>query len=238
MALDMQSIYILASGGSRAMEALDTITNNLANVNTTGFKQMVIKEMSQRLDENGGDARELFVFPRFQESLVQLDQGGLRESGEPLDFAIDGEGFFKLEGPDGPVYTRDGHFFLDQEGAIVDDHGNRVLGRDDNPILLDPTMPIHVDENGQIYQGGEVIGEIAVESFEKMEPIGSNYYRPAGAQQEARYRLKQGFLEGSNVDPLAQMGELITTQRRFEIYGNLIKSLDQLHQKSNEIGKA
>ncbi len=238
MALDMQSVYILASGGSRAMEQLDTTTNNLANVNTDGFKKMMIKEMSQRLDENGGDANHLFVFPRFQESLIQNSQGALKETQNPLDFAIEGEGFFKIELKGEILYTRNGHFFLDAEGYLVDKSGGFVLDGEDKKIKLDPDKPVNLTKEGVLYQEDQEVAKIAVENFSKTTAVGDTYYKPASKPVAADFRLHQGFKESSNVNAVAEMSSLIVAQRRFEIYSNLIKSLDQLNQKTNDIAKA
>jgi len=238
MALDMQSIYILASGGSRAMEQLDTITNNLANVNTDGFKKLVIREMSQRLEENRSDANHLFVFPRFEKALVQKDQGALYETQNPLDFAIEGEGFFAIMTKDGTMYTRNAHFFLDPDGYVVDRNGNFLLDREGKKIRLDAKEPFSVAPDGTIHQASQPVARIAVEAFEEIEAVGDGYYRPRGAPKEPGYRIHQGFAERSNVDAVREISSMIVAHRRFEIYNNMIKTLDQMNQKTNEIAKA
>ncbi len=238
MALDLQSIYILASGSSRAMEQLDTVNNNLANVNTDGFKKMVIKEMSQRLDENGGDSNHLFVFPRFSQSLLKMEQGPLRQTENPLDFAIEGDGFFKLKTKGGILYSRQGHFFLDQKGFLVDKNGNYLLDSKDKPIKLDPKKPFSLTQEGHIYQEGKRVASLMIENFASLQPVGDTYYKPEGARKETKFKLHQGFLEGSNVNPVIEMSSMIEAHRRFEIYANMIRSLDQLNEKTNEIGKA
>lgn len=233
----MQSIYILASGGSRAMEQLDTATNNLANVNTDGFKKLVIKEMSQRLSENRADANHLFVFPRFKQTLIDLSQGALKQSDSPLDFAIEGEGFFVVESGQERLLTRNGHFHLNQDGFLVDSRGNFVLSEQDSPIELDSKQKITLTKDGSIYQGGDLVARLQIKNYKKVAPLGQNYYK--GEQEsEASYKLHQGFLESSNINPMLQMSELIVAQRRFEMYSNILKNLDQLNQKTNEIGKA
>ncbi len=238
MAVDMQSIYILASGGSRAMEQLDSATQNIANVNTDGFKKLLIKEMSQRLDENGGDANHLFVFPRFKESLVDVTQGALHATHNPLDFAIEGDGFFVVQKGKERVLTRNGHFHLNQEGILVDSRGNFVLDEQNQPIEIDPKNSINVTKEGVIYQQGEEVAKLQIKNYSKVTPLGSTYYKSDGKETKASFTIHQGFLEGSNVNPMLQMSELIIAQRRFEMYSNIIKNLDQLNQKTNEIGKA
>ncbi len=238
MALNLQSIYVLASGSSRAMEQLDTISNNLANVNTSGFKKLLLKEMSQRIEKNGGDSNHLFVFPRFEETPVVDIQGSLKISDNPLDFAIEGKGFFVIESKGGQYLTRNGHFFIDSEGYLVDSKGNYVLDSNDKKIFLDHKKSVSVGEDGVIYQEQQEIAKLKIVANDKIEAVGDNYYKGIGNEIEAEYKILQGYIESSNVNPIKEMTEMITTQRRFDIYGNLIKSLDMLEQKSNEIGKA
>lgn len=238
MALDMQSIYVLASGGSRAMEQLDEVTNNIANLDTNGFKRVLIKEMSQRLDENGADANHLFVFPRFERSIVDISQGALRKTKNPLDVAIDGKGYFVIQKGETTYLTRDGHLFLNSEGYLVDNNGNYILDTQDKPIQLSSSEDIAITPTGEIYQKNEPIAKLQVADFGDVEAVGDGYYKQKGARKEAKYTLKQGFLESSNVNAIAQMTEMINAQRRFEMYNNLIKSIDHINQKTNDIGKA
>ena len=120
MALNIQSMYVLATGSARAMEQADTTSNNIANVNTPGFKRLLLKEMSQRIPQNEGDTSHLFVFSRFEESPVIAEQGPLKKTESRLDFAIEGEGFFVVKARDGEMLTRDGHFLLNEEGYLTD----------------------------------------------------------------------------------------------------------------------
>ena len=238
MALNFQPIYILASGGSRAMEQLDTINNNIANVNTTGFKKLLIKEMSQRIDKNGGDSNHLFVFPRFEDSLVVNEQGALKRSDNPLDFAIKGDGFFAIKTKNKEVLTRNGHFFLNDKGVLVDSVGNEVLDEQNSKITLDYKKDISISKDGVIFQDGERVAKLKIISNDKLKPLGDSYYQPVGNPKETNFELLQGYLENSNVNIVKELSKMITTQRRFDIYANLMKSLDTIEQKTNEIGKA
>jgi len=238
MALNLQSIYVLASGSSRAMEQLDTITNNLANVNTPGFKKLLLKEMSQRIDQNRSDSNHLFVFSRFEDTPVILEQGSLKKTENPLDFAIEGDGFFVIEVKGEEFLTRNGHFLINNEGFLVDSNGNYVLDTQNKKIQIDIKKEVTVGENGAIFQGGEEIARLKIKSFKSVEAFGKSYYKGKVEAKEPNYLVRQGFLESSNVNPIKQMSDMIITQRRFEIYGNLIKSLDAIEQKTNEIGRA
>ncbi len=238
MALDMQATYVLASGGSRAMEQLDTVSNNLANINTTGFKEMVIKEMSQRLDENGGDSNHLFVFPRFKESILNLSQGSLKWTQNPLDFAIEGKGFFVVQRGNQQLLTRNGHFLINNDGYLVDQNGHYVLDIAQKPIRVDGKGTISVSEDGKVFQDGENVATIMIKNYDKIKILGDTYYEPQGDEIAADYKVRQGYLESSNINPLLEMTDMIVAQRRFDMYSNMIKSLDQLNQKTNEIGRA
>ena len=238
MALNLQSIYVLASGSSRAMEQLDTITNNLANVNTPGFKRLLLKEVSQRIDKNSGDSNHLFVFSRFENTPVILEQGSLKKTENSLDFAIEGEGFFAVEVKGEELFTRNGHFLLDNEGFLVDSNGNYVLDDQGGKIQLDMKGEITVIQDGTIFQNGEEIAKLKIKAFKDVEAFGKSYYKGKTEIDEPNYHIRQGFLESSNVNPIKQMSDMIISQRRFEIYGNLIKSLGVIEQKTNEIGKA
>lgn len=238
MAVNFQPIYVLATGGSRAMEQLDAINNNIANVNTTGFKKELIKEMSQRIDKNRGDSNNLFVFPRFEKSLVINTQGSIKKSDSPLDFAIKGDGYFVVKTKSGDFLTRKGHFFINDKGVLVDSLGNEVLNEQNRKIVLDSKKNINVGKDGSIFQDGEKIAKLKVAANDKLKAIGDGYYQGIGKNKNANFEVLQGFLESSNVNPIEEMSKMIVTQRRFDIYTNLMKSLDRLEEKTNEIGKA
>ncbi len=238
MALDMQSIYLLASGGARAMEKLNVTSNNLANVNTDGFKKMVIKQMSQRLEENGGDANHLFVFPRFARSLLDLSQGALQQTGRSLDFALEGEGFFVVQKGTEQFLTRQGHFFLAEDGKLVDTNGHALLDTQNRPIVLEPHTKFVVTPDGKIFQNGTLVAQLLIKNYSDVEAVGLTYYKPRGEEKNAHVTIHQGFIEQANVNPIYEMTALIDAQRKFEIYGNLIKNLDELNTKTNDIAKA
>ncbi|BCD68401.1 flagellar basal-body rod protein FlgG [Nitratiruptor sp. YY09-18] len=220
------------------MEKLDETTNNLANVNTEGFKKVLIKEMSQRLTENSGDANHLFVFPRFERSLVDLEQGALKETKRALDVALDGKGFLVVANNNAQLLTRSGHLFLTPNGELIDRNGNAVLSTQNKPIILDPQKDLQIAKDGKIYQDGEEVAQLRLVDTSDVEPVGDTYYRAKTALTSANAKIEQGYLEQSNVNPMLEITSLIEAQRRFEIYSNIIKNLDQLTQKTNEIGKA
>ncbi len=237
MALTVQPLYVLASGGERALEDLDVITNNLANLNTPGFKRLLLEEMSQHIPENRGDANNLFIFPRFKSTPVVLSQGPLRKTGAPLDLALKGRGFFAVRAKSGELYTRNGHFFIDSLGRLVDSKGNPVLDISGNEIVFQGKGKVVITQDGVVYEGSQQVGILKIVDFNSVVPVGDSYYKGVGSPMPTDAAVLQGYLEGSNVNPVKEMVKLIEAQRVFEIYGNLMRSLDSLNLKSNEIGK-
>ena len=237
MALTVQPLYVLAAGGERAKEQLDVITNNIANVNTPGFKKILMEEFSQHIPKNRGDSYNLLIFPRFKQTDVVLSQGALRRTGNPLDVALKGRGFFAVKTKAGEVYTRNGHFFLDSGGRLVDQNGNPVLDISGREIVLTSETGITITEDGVVYDGDKKAGVLKIVDFQSVKPLGNSYYRGVGQPAATDAAVLQGYLEDSNVNPVKEMVKLIEAQRRFEIYGNLIRSLDQMNLRSNEIGK-
>jgi len=236
MAINFQPIYILASGGERATEQLDTTTNNIANSNTPGFKKLLVREMSQKIPENKGKVGDLLVFPRFMDSPVLNFQGPLIKTENNLDLAIVGDGFFTVESAIGRYYTRNGHFSINQEGYLVDVNGAYVLDENFRRIQIQDGK-FQITPKGEIYQNGQITGKIRVVNLQNLQAIGNSYYQ-GQEQQITNFEIKQGFLEGANLNIVKEMVEMINNHRRFDIYMNLTKSLDMLEGKVNEIGKA
>jgi flagellar basal-body rod protein FlgF len=236
MAINFQSIYILASGGERATEQLDTTTNNIANSNTPGFKKLLVREMSQKIPENKGKVGDLFVFPRFMDSPVLNFQGPLIKTENKLDLAIAGDGFFTVESAVGRYYTRNGHFSINQEGYLVDVNGAYILDENLRRIQIQDSK-FQITPKGEIYQNGQITGKIRIVNLQNLQAVGNSYYQ-GQEQQITNFEIKQGYLEGANLNIVKEMVEMINNHRRFDIYMNLAKSLDMLEGKVNEIGKA
>jgi flagellar basal-body rod protein FlgF len=236
MAINFQPIYILASGGERATEQLDTTTNNIANSNTPGFKKLLVREMSQKIPENKGKVGDLLVFPRFMDSPVLNFQGPLIKTENNLDLAIVGDGFFTVESAIGRYYTRNGHFSINQEGYLVDVNGAYVLDENFGRIQIQDGK-FQITPKGEIYQNGQITGRIRVVNLQNLQAVGNSYYQ-GQEQQKTNFEIKQRYLEGANLNIVKEMVEMINNHRRFDIYMNLAKSLDMLEGKVNEIGKA
>lgn len=237
MAINFQPIYILASGGERALEQLDSVTNNISNANTNGFKKVLIRQMSQKIYENQGQIADLLVFPRFLDSPVLASQGNLIKTDSQLDVAISRDGFFTVQSGDRRVYTRDGHFSISRDGFLINQNGDYILDEDGNRIKLSTDGRIDITKEGVISQNGQNVAKLRVVNLSGIKHLGNSYY--SGQEMEAKdYTISQGYLEASNVDIINQMVQMVESHRRFDMYMNLAKSLDMLESKVNEIGKA
>jgi flagellar basal-body rod protein FlgF len=238
------------AGLSRQMtlrRELDVVANNIANADTTGFKveQLLVGT------EVGERARNAFVRPGVSFVLDNgigrdYGQGALEQTGRTLDFAIEGDGaFFKVQDGAGEAYTRDGAFTLDPEGRLTTQGGQAVLG-DAGEIILDRSLgEPQVGADGAISQNGQPVGRLSVVRFETLgvlEKGGDGLYRNASnaAPIEANdARIRQGMLEGSNVNPILEITNLIEIQRAYESVSRMIEQTNDLSRRSVErLGRA
>jgi len=240
--------YIGLSRQMTLRRELDIVANNIANADTTGFKveQLLVGT------ELGERARNAIVKPGVSFVLDNgvgrdFSQGALRQTGRTLDFAIEGEGaFFKLQDADGQeAYTRDGAFSLDPEGRLVGKGGLPVLG-DGGEIVLDPTQgEVAVAADGAVSQAGAAVGRLTVVRFDALgalEKGGDGLYRNRSNAQPleaADAQVRQGMLEGSNVNSILEITNLIEIQRAYERVSRMIDNTSDLSRRAVErLGRA
>ncbi|WP_022854059.1 flagellar basal-body rod protein FlgF [Thermodesulfatator atlanticus] len=226
-------------GGRLLERRLDVTANNLANVSTPGYKKDVLsfREVLMRKFPKG--------WRTFKEVTQTTDfqQGPLEHTGNPFDIAIGGEGFFKVETPFGVAYTRAGNFRLDAERRLVTAEGYPVLA-DGAPIVIEPGLAkgglatidnvyFQVDASGVIAIDGTEIGRLDVVKFEDpkaLKKYGENLFVAKEGAQEIPVdnpNLRQGYLEGSNVEALKEMVNLIEIQREFEAIQKSIQGIGE-----------
>jgi flagellar basal-body rod protein FlgG len=234
------STYVSASGAVSRLRQLETVANNLANADTTGFKadRAVFHAAleSALLDPEGrltpGSSGRIFVAP----SLMVTDhgRGNAQPTGAPLDVAIDGPGFFAIETPAGVRYTRAGSFAVGAGGNLANPDGYAVLG-EGGPINLGGTTG-RIRSSGEVVDAeGEVVGrlrivEFAEEDLPSLEKEGSTLFRaPAEAVgiPSDDPALIEGSLERSNVSPVHEMAVLMLLQRSYEATMQILQSDDQ-----------
>lgn len=215
---------------------MDVCANNLANANVIGFKTNKIS-FQDLLTEAEGTTEETSSTEPVESILVQLradlSQGDSRFTGQALDFAIHGKGFFKVETEEGVRYTRKGNFTLDPDGFIITQDENRVLGQS-GPIVL-TSDDIEVTNEGMITLDGAPVGQLAVVDFDNYDGLnkdGNGLFRNDSEYPEIpadpETRIQQGFVELSNVNIVEEMVQMIQSLRGFESYQKAIQVLDSI----------
>jgi flagellar basal-body rod protein FlgF len=200
------------------------IAHNLANVNTIGYKRR-FNSFSKTLMDHGVGSSPVSENETVSEIVFDFSQGRLNNTGRPLDVALDGKGFFVVETPEGPLYTRNGLFHLNQNGQIVDSLG-RTVASDSGPITIPPNAGIEqivIAGDGNITANGSPVGKFRVVEFgedeSKMMSVGNSCYsmsedvKPLEADNMS---FKQGFLEISNVQMVEELVNMIMVSRLYE----------------------
>lgn len=229
----IRGLYSAASGMASTMMEMDILANNLANMNTTGFKKSASNYKAfedilvNRLDHDGSSKIGKYASGvQLGGTHVQHNQGTLKRTDNTFDLALQGSGFFKLEGTDGQVmYTRNGSFTRSADGFIVNQDGMRVLGPNDGPINIPPeAYEITITNGGLVAQGEQILGEIGIQEFNNPETLiqrGQYLFQAAPDTQfngfsEDSTTIVQGSLELSNVNAVEELVRNISGVRRYE----------------------
>lgn len=241
-----QGFYNLASNLIVQNRNMNIISNNMANISTPGFKsdrlvQGTFKDELLYRYENGSGTR-IGTTSRINtaaEEAVNFTQAGLKETERALDFGLNGNGFFAVQGEEGTVYTRNGSFNVDNEGYLVLQGVGRVLG-DNGPIRVN-TDDIYADSQGYVVSadGTEVYGRLQVVDFadygQLTKAAGGVFRTDAQPQAAAGTLVVQGSLEDSNVSMVKEMTEMMSGQRALQSSAQLLKMYDQLSGKAIQL---
>ena len=249
-------IYLAASAALAYEKRLEVVANNLANVNTAGFKRDNVSFQAYMLNHAGSPAAVNPPYPQAAspesfwveyKSRTDFSPGFLRQTGNPFDLALNGKGFFSVQSPDGELYTRRGNFSLSPEGMLVTEEGWPVMG-DGGEIRVAGgssdrrTLDVTVGEDGALQVNGSKVGRLLVSDFpapDSLTKVNGCYFK-AGSDPEPMkdFRMAQGFLEMANVEAVQLMTEMIEIHRGYESYQRVIRSIDELNSKSiNEVGR-
>jgi flagellar basal-body rod protein FlgG len=257
------SLRTSASGMMAQQRMIDVIANNLANVNTTGFKRSRVSFEDVLYETLQGE--RVVNYPGNQSAgpvqigkgvrvaaVLRLDaQGAPENTQRPLDLAIEGDGFFQVQRPDGSIaYTRDGSFTISDAGQLVTSDGYLVvpgiaIPRDATGVSIAPTGVVSVTTAGA--QGAAEVGRIELARFlnpNGLEAIGENQLQATAASgdpmvgapdEEGFGRLLQGALEASNVEVVQEMTDMIAAQRAYEINAKAVSAGEQMMQATNDL---
>ena len=253
-----ESMFTGVFGALTAEHRMNNIANNLANVSTSGykrdvlaFKDTMIQFAHDQIMEPIANVRSKKLFPepqlaaRVRLAVAETDyaQGSMQVTGNPLDVAITGEGFFRVQSPNGTFLSRNGAFVIDGEGQIMTKQGWPVLGDAGGPINIPAgTRDVHIDPEGRVFADAVQVGTfslVTVDDLKNLEKLGGNLYKPrdnvAVAEQDAYEggaRLNQGFLETSNVEVVSEMVNMIEAHRFFEAMQKIIQSSDTVDKEA------
>lgn len=238
-------IYKAGAGAILQQIRLETYANNLANVNTSGFKadQPVFRfEAPEIASDSGDNAARLSPYALPLEYVTNFEAGPVRATGGPMDVAIVGKGFFEVQTPDGPQYTRNGRLSINADGMLSTTEGLPVMGQG-GEINIEGGR-IEISEEGEVLVDGDIVGVLKVVDFSDpsgLKKVGNSLFAvdnaAAGLVEAEGYRIAQGALEASNVDAIRTMTEIIETLRVFETYQKVIRSADEATAKTiNEVG--
>jgi flagellar basal-body rod protein FlgF len=223
----MDSLTISAAGGLRSrMESLDMLANNLANAATSGYKtdREFYSLYNGAQDEALSPGQSATVLPVIERRWTDFSQGTLTPTGNPLDLAISGKGFFAVQGTSGPLYTRNGNFQVTASGAVTTSEGYPVLLQGGGKIQLRPSVPVEVSPDGTISQAGQALGRVEVVEFadaNSLTKAGNSYFQAADPKAKptaaTNAEILQGKLEGSNVGTAESAVRLVAIMRQFEM---------------------
>ena len=211
-----------ASGLRSRMESLDLLANNVANASTGGYK--ADREFySLYMSPEAADGGQAATMPVIEKPWIDLTQGMIQPTGNALDLALSGKGFFAVQSPNGALYTRNGSFHVATDGQLVTAEGYPVSTANGAVMRLQASGKIQVAQDGTVSQDGQVVGQLQVVDFPGTAGLakqGSNYFRsadPTPAAAGADTKVEQGKLEASNTGTAESAVRLMNVMRQFEM---------------------
>ncbi len=229
----IDGIEMAASGLDSYANVQEVIARNLANANTIGFKKNTISFKTILTEANGVETSSL-------QTTYGVDQskGNLTYTGNKLDIAIDGDGFFTLETDKGMRYTRNGQFGLSPNSEIITDTGAKLMGQGGPIRIPKDGREIIIDKKGVVKVDGKNIGKLTITNFtdlNRLVPTGDSMFAAPveiiNEDGDAKFRVAQGYLERSNVNVVMEMVDMITNMRSYEASNNVIKTFSDLMQR-------
>ncbi|MGD9172713.1 MAG: flagellar basal-body rod protein FlgF [Desulfobacterales bacterium] len=253
------SIYMSATGALAYEKRLQLLSNNLANVNSVGFKKDRSRFRAFELAEMSTGARRPASWQQSQapdywmefSTYTDFSAGTIKKTDSPFDLALSGTGFFCVQTPDGIQYTRRGDFTVNADEVLVTQEGWPVLGKGGEIQIkmakpADDNREFSVSEDGYITVDGSQVDRLRIIDFTQshaLEKAGHNYYRalkPNALQElDEGLMVSQGFLEMSNVDTVRMMTEMIEVLRGYESYQKMMRSIDDMNSRLiHDVGRA
>lgn len=240
-----KGIYPALSGGVAYEKLLSIISNNVANLNTSGYKidrPIFRVDMPSDMEEapvsENSQPRDKF-FTEIDNIFTDFSPGAIRQTGNTLDLAIEGDGFFVVNTPDGLRYTRGGNFTLNSSNTLTTMDGSMVMG-ENGPVVIGEGSVV-IDPEGRISVNGAEINRLKIVDFDKpyaLQKDNNNMFKGMGERPAEGYSVVQGAIELSNVNPVREMASMIEVLRGYESYRKVMTTIDETTAKANEVGRA
>jgi flagellar basal-body rod protein FlgG len=236
-----RGLYIAASGMLAEQTRQDQIANDLANASTPGYKADRVAQagFGAMLLENtatGQTVGTLGLGAQITRVVTDLNPAPLKQTGEPLDLALDGQGFFAVQTPAGRRYTRDGQLVVDAQGRLATATGYLVLDNAGRSITVGGSDGIVVDTNGNVTRNGRAIATLGIASLTNPVKQGDTLFAGTPGARPAGTLVRQGYLEGSSIDPTKAMVDMITSLRTYQSDEKAITTIDETLQKGISAG--
>lgn len=227
--------YVSLSAQVALRKNLDVVANNVANMNTTGFKsdRLIFSEF---VAKNAGSLESKPVsFVQDKETWTDFSEGPVRQTDNPLNVALVGSGFLAVETPNGISYTRDGRMLVSNDGTLVNTDGDPVLDADAAPIMLpNGANNVSIGKDGMISNNGAAVARLGVfanDGPNGMNKLGNSAFQSAAELEPAeRPQVLQGMLEDSNVNGISEMTNLINITRTYNHANSISESADELRK--------
>jgi len=230
--------FIALSRQSSLRRQMDVVANNIANMNTTGFKGERMMFVEHLVKSKGGERilGDKVSYTRDIATMRDLSPGALEHTGNPLDVAIEGDGYFVVQTDAGNRYTRNGRFQLDEDGQLVNAAGHPVLSDGGAPFFFAPgDTKITISNDGSVSTQNGDVGRISVMGFENQHQLrpgaGGLYATEVVPQPVEKVKLTQGMLESSNIQPVVEMARMIEVHRKYEGVKGFLEKEDERMKK-------
>ena len=234
--------YGAVSGALGRMQMMENISEHLAAVKTTAYKRSKVSFAAELGEANSGLASKAVNYSRVTREVIDFTPGHLEFTGDPLNLAINGDGFFQVERSDGSQgYVRKGSFQLDPEGRLIDSNQRPVLSVDGAPINL-PHANVDIAPDGSIYADGAEVAQLGLFQFADnavLQRAGEGLFQPSDGSQPLQHpnpQMIQKNVEGSNVDMMREMVRMTSNLRTFEATQKALKIYSDMDSKAAEIG--
>jgi len=231
-------MYVSMNGAAARLEQLDSLSDNLANVETPGFKASRPAFEAFLANGSGPDAQQ--VHPAAVATAFDLRPGAVVKTNEPLDLLPEqSNGFFQVKTQDGVAYTRDGRMHVEPDGTLTA-AGHPVLDRDGNTIVAPPDLKVTVQANGMVYAGDLRLAELSVHQLDgRIDRVGPGLLRPNGNGTAVQISsgVRVGEVETSNASALETAVQLISAQRSFESSMQAVQTYKQMDDTAIQVGR-